>query len=483
MKSKLLFFLKNLDKKEQKRFFEYARSPFFNKNKKILALVSFFERYGPDFSSTKLTSQNAFASVYGNITFDELKFNNLTSDLMQLLYDFLAYQMYESASSQKVYWVGKSILDKDLSDKMKPIFKRFDLQRKKNTYQDAPSLMMEMKYHELKDEWIISDGKRGYSHSLVQKKELLEQYYFLKQLEIACDMVSRNSAIQADYDTSFIEEIETQFERWKDQPAVVIYYTALKVLTGKSTDQNYFHLKQLLADNPDIFPKDELRTLYNFALNFCVKQINSGYGNYYEEVLSLYKILLQQRIIYKNGYISQWTFTNICTAGMRLGQFDWTSTFIERYQGDLLPANKMNVVNYNIAALYYAEKNWEEALQLLQSVIFTDAYYQAAAKTIQLKIYYESGEQEALRALIDSFGKFIMRNKQLSTYQKKSNKNFLSLTFKLLKIKDRKGLRSTQLHLESVSKILEKIKETHPISNKNWVLNQANGLLEGNKKR
>ncbi len=477
MKSQLLFFLKNLDKKEQKRFFEYVKSPFFNKNKKLLRLISFYQDFAPTFTSQNLNAIQAFNAVYHEIPFDELKLNNLNSDLLQLLYDFLAYQEYESTPTQKTYYTGKALLKRDLSSKMKSTFKRYDRLQQQNNHQNSIALLANIQYHQLRDEWTISDGKRGYSESLVKIKEQLDQYYLIKQLEIACDMVSRNAAIQANYNTTFIDKLIVQLEsknsNWDNSPAIVIYYTTLKVLTGKDPEKNYFKLKELLKKHPKIFPKEELRLLYNFALNFCIKQINSGYGNYYEEVLTLYKALLSHRIIYKNGYLSQWTFTNICTAGVRLKQYDWTQQFIEQYQADLLPNSRMNVVNYNIAALYYAQKNWDQALQLLQTVIFSDAYYQTAAKTIQLKIYYESDESETFRSLIDSFAKFILRNKQLSGYQKKSNKNFISLTNKLFKLREDRFRISTPAFQEKVNQLLNKVKEAHPISNKNWILQQG----------
>ncbi len=477
MKTKLLFFLQKMEKKEQKHFFEYVRSPFFNKNKKLLSLLAFLENYAPEYKSGELTAEKAYQSVYGTEDFNELRLNNLTSDLMQLLYDFFAYREYEKQPAQKIYWTGKALLRRDLPEQMKSVFRRFDNVRKKTVTKDAISIMHEVNYHDLKDEWTISGGKRGYSQSLIRKRELLEEYSFLRQLEIACDTVSRNAAIQANYNTTFIKEVINQYEsdtkRWSSQPAILIYYTTLKMLMEPKAADHYQALKKLLQDHPEIFNKDELRTIYNFALNFCVRQINSGFVDYYEEVLTLYKILLDYRIIYKNGYLSQWTFTNICTAGIRLERYDWTTSFIRDYQDDLPPSHRTNVVNYNLAALYYAQKNWDKALQLLQTVIFTDAYYQTAAKTIQLKIYYENKELEAFLSLIDSFDKFIQRNRQLSAYQKKSNRNFISFAAKLSKIRESQYTRSKKICFENLDKLLEKIKETHPIANKNWLLTQA----------
>ena len=69
-----------------------------------------------------------------------------------------------------------------------------------------------------------------------------------------------------------------------------------------------------------------------------------------------------------------------------------------------------------------------------------------------------------------------MRNRQLSGYQKKSNRNFISLAGKLFKLREERVENTKQIYLEKINKLLLKIKETHPISNKNWIVKQGEAL-------
>ena len=52
--------------------------------------------------------------------------------------------------------------------------------------------------------------------------------------------------------------------------------------------------------------------------------------NYYLEFLDLYKIQLEKGLLFRNGYLEEWDYKNIVTAGVRTNEFIWTEKFIER---------------------------------------------------------------------------------------------------------------------------------------------------------
>lgn len=234
-------------------------------------------------------------------------------------------------------------------------------------------------------------------------------------------------------------------------------------------DAKDIQAKSDLLQHQLLFPKLERWNLYKYAINFCIKKINSGKSNYHKELLDLYKVLLENKIIFPNGYLSQWTFKNIITVSAHLEAFDWTETFIQQYESYLIPEEKFNAITYNRATLYNAQKNYPAALQTLHNVEFTDSSYHLGAKIIQLKSYYELEETEALYSLIEAFRKYLLRNKDISDYRKKANNNMLKIAKGIYQLKVHGATMTTSAFNQKRRNIEAKLRMLNPIANKDWL--------------
>lgn len=111
--TKLLLLLKTLRTRERTRFKEYIYSPFFNKNKKIVRLLELILMHAPEYEHEDLQKQKIYPFIFPNKKYNEIKLNNIISDLLQLLYDYLSITHF---SKQKILQKGfllKELLEKD----------------------------------------------------------------------------------------------------------------------------------------------------------------------------------------------------------------------------------------------------------------------------------------------------------------------------------------------------------------------------------
>ncbi len=466
-RSRLVSVLKTLDVKARVRFEEYVASPFFNKNEKIRRLCAYMLKYAPDFDHAAMQKQAVYEHVFQKKGYAELPLNNLISDLLQLLYDFLAHQRYQSQPHVKRELLLGELLDRELYGQVERFAENAVPIHHYEAYLHAYRL------HEKSDEAAIAKGKRGYNEHLQQGADAFDLYYYCNKLRIACDMASRNAVIKARYECHFLPEVLDWLERNGDlvqeSPILQVYLQALQMLSETDQAGHYFALKSLLAAHIGLFSRHELQSLYHYCLNYCVRQINSGQGAFYREVLDLYKLLLQENILLQNGHLSQWAYNNIITAGIRLREFDWTGEFIQRYREYLQPDAQHNAYTYNLAALFYEKEEHAKALQQLQNVEFTDAFYHLSAKIIQLKSYYALNETEAFMALLEATRKFLARNHQLSDYQKKSNANFVKLSRSLYQLRQCRPLVTARVFRQRNAALLAQVKRMQPLANKDWL--------------
>lgn len=477
--SKLITVLKQFSTRERTKWKEYIFSPYFNKNQKVRTLCAYLTTLAPAFPVESMHKTAIFQLIFEEEDYQERRLNNVISDLLQLTYDYMAQVQYKTHLTFQKNLLLEALLRRKMYDQVERNAHRYQQLQQQSKFRNFNFFLNEYHLYDKLDRFSLTKEKRGYDENLQLKNNTLDQYYFANKLRIACDMASRNIVVNAGYQCHFLTELITQIQEDKVEflniPAISVYFQTWLMLT-ENKEGHYFEVKSLLAIYMPIFPQGELRTLYNYALNYCVKKINLGQSEFYREIFDLYKVLLEQKIILRDGHLTQWSYINIVSAGIQLKEFDFTEELIYQYKDYLLPQEKNNVFTYSLATLYFEKGDYNSALRQLHNVEFTDAFYHMAAKIIQLKSYYTLEETEPLFALIEASKKYITRNRQLSDYQKKSNSNFLKLVAKLYNVKLKQDyLRKADLQ-KQLKQVATQLQEPIPIANKNW-LKEALGEL------
>ncbi len=473
-KSKLVQLLQKLSPREQNRLREFVQGPFFNHHESLKKLCHYLLQLAPDFAEEALQKEVVYAKAEPGAPYNEDRLNNLNSDLLQLVYGFLTMLGLEKRPDWQGQLLLQELLDRDVPKHLRHQARR-QLQLLKRR-QDRSVDYFETSYqlHAQLDRFELSQQNRRFSEHLQDQSDGLDHFYFIQKFRLACEMSSRNSVIKATYHCGFMPELVELYHRREDLrqlPVLNIYYCAWRMLEDRSDATHYHQLKELLKDNHNLVSEEEQRLLYNYALNFCISRINSGETDYYRETLDLYQSMLDSKIIFVRGMLSQWAYKNIITTGIRLQVYDWTEAFIHEYQAFLPPEERYNAVAYNLAALYYARSDYKNALRQLQDVEFTDASYHIGAKIIQLKSYYELDESEAFYSLIEAFKKYLSRNRQTSDYRKVANMNFLRLAKAIFQYKNEADLDYEKLRKERREKLHFQLKNTDPLANKEWLKN------------
>ena len=177
-------------------------------------------------------------------------------------------------------------------------------------------------------------------------------------------------------------------------------------------------------------------------------------------------LLLEGELLPVNHY------KNLTTLGLRLEDLEWAEAISSRtYKSSLLEEEDEAeaVYHYNLAHLRIYQKRYGEALQLLQTVIFLDPFYQLGTKMLQLKIFYEQQEIELFFSLAKTFHTHITRQKNIPASRQKAFLNFIKLTKSIFRIKI--GEKSDQASLK------EQIEQTIPLIEKEWILRKLEEVV------
>jgi hypothetical protein len=479
-KGKFIQILKQLTAREQSRFRKYVQSPFFNKHKEVTALYEYIIGFAPEFDHDKLQKQIIFQDVIGlDCEFDDKHFNNITSYLLELLCDFIAYLEQEKNPFQQKLYIIEGLRKRNLVKHITSPIRQHQMLQQRYPYKDTQIYFEQYLYHNGLDALFLMKSSRAPDENLQLESDSLDLFYLSSKLKLACDMASRNMVIKANYNCYLIEELlqymEQSNSKYLDYPSIGLYYKVLKMLT-ETEEVSYFNLKNSLEAEVQYFSREEAKLIYDYAENYCIRQINTGNRHYYQEFLDLYKAQLRAEVLFKDGYLSEHDYKNIVTAGVRTKDYEWTESFIHKNKNKLKKGIRENAFIYNLAAFYYATSQYSKALRSLHAVEFTNVTYHLGAKDIQLKSYYELGESEAFYALVNAFRIYVKRNKELPEAKKELYFNYLKITKKLEKLKEKRDFISKDKFKKERSALGKEIAETKDLANSDWVESVFLGL-------
>lgn len=473
--SKLITVLRTLGARERTRWREYVYSPFFNKHGQLRQLADLVLEFAPDFDAVMPDKQTVFIRLFGTgELFDERKLNNLISDLYELLLGYLAYTGYEAEPAEMQLHATNALLDRNLNAAAATVLTKCRLYLERRPDQTARHYFYELRWWEAAEVLESRRSRRVAGEQLNRQADANDLAFVLEKLRLGAAMLSRQglAVLQSETQPRWLPAIR----QWCREevllaglPAVQVYLAALDLLE-QATPDSFTAFTGALDRHFAVFGKDELAALYQYALNYCIRRINDGQPDAYPEALALYQTLLDRDVLLRQGRLSQWTYKNITTAGLRSGAFAWTEGFLKDYRELLPPGERDNAFVYNLAALHFEKENYPATLLTLQNVEFTDFTYHLGAKILQLKSYYILQETEALNALMEATQQLLRRNRSLSTFGKTANLNFLRMLRRLHNWKQRQQTLSTVKWQQQQQILLKKVSEMQPLANKDWLL-------------
>lgn len=454
--------LDKLSQKDQDRFKILLNSKFLKQNSEVDLLFDIVQ----DMSNDKnlIFSKNDIHSIiYPKLKFKDERLRLLFSDLLQCMELFIALdvtlnnkknqllsqlQFYKSVNLNELY-----------ESKLKKYKRSLDSSTLRNSDYQRDVLTYELEYYDL-----LSSQKRNQELNLQRIHNCIDEEYYSKKLRWACLAKSHQAVYQTEYNIEHIDLILQSIDKisYKELPSVAVYASCYDMIVSDSKE-SFVSFIAILNQYYECFDNLELRELYLLSINFCIRQLNKGDKEYGSIGLELYQKTLQGGLLLNDGQLSRYTYRNIAMMAIRIGNFQWAEEFSETYKSYLSKEHQQSSYNFNIALIYYNNGKLNESLEFLVHVDFKDPLIHLAAKTLQLKLYFELKEWQLLDYHLDTMQMYLIRKKILG-YHKQNYKNIIKYTRQIISLK--------QLDAEKKKKIVAKIQLVSPLTEKKWMLGQ-----------
>jgi hypothetical protein len=292
--------------------------------------------------------------------------------------------------------------------------------------------------------------------------------------------LSHQAVYRKEYDAGLLEavlqRIEAKPELLEQHAALRIYYYCYWSLKNSIQVAHFEQFRNDLLSQYLIFSESDIRDLYLMAINYCIKKNNSGEVDFARQGLELYKTALEQGFLLENNILSRFTYHNIVAWALLQKEYDWTEQFINGYKNRLERTYRDSMFSFCTAKLAYSRKQYEVVLELLQKAEYRDTLLALAAKTILMKIYYETDEFDALDAHLASMRTYLSR-KRVMGYHKTNYLNIINYTKKIsenagINVGINAGRVQNPASVISRNALREAIEKENILTEKEWLLAQ-----------
>ncbi|MCC6462641.1 MAG: hypothetical protein IT260_19390 [Saprospiraceae bacterium] len=388
----------------------------------------------------------------------------MSNYLLRVTQDYLAWDEWAQDEQAKSYYLLRACrrrgLDKPFRSHLARLQRLTDnhTQRNPEHYRFRYTLALEEYQHSMQ----AGRSDLGQAQAL---SELHDLAFVAEKLKNACILRSRQRVRQRDADAGLLSAVLDLVHRRPallEIPAIAVYYFGYLALDEPETDDHFFALKTRLPQAARHFPTHELRDIYLLAINFCIHRINLRQENYLREVFDLYRSGLEQDVFLENGQVSRFTYTNIALAALRLHEFEWTYQFLQDFRDKLPETQRAGAYAFNLARFYCERGDYDRAMPLLQAMDFDDVLHNLTAKAMLLRMYYETGADNALESLLLSLDAYLRRKSQLGEQQRTAYQNTIRLLRRLIALPAADADARRHLRLE--------VQETLLVAEKDWLL-------------
>lgn len=435
--TKVYEILTHFDRIEHNRLRKYLCSPYFNPNASLVDLYEILRKDIFSSSRRELSKEKVWAKLKLDRGYDDVYFRKMCSDLLKLVEGFLAQQIYEGNPLAK----SNDLIEAVTRRKVSPLYSS-SVRTARSLSQKHPHRSATWFYQQYLLERNLYDLRNVISYSRLEKSNIeeilsnLDEFYLAEKLKFYCIILGQRSFSTHDYDLNLMAEllefVRENLERCS--PVVQIYFQIYLTQTDLEEESHYFRLRSLITQHISLFPQEERYFIYNFALNYGIRLINRGKGEFLEEYYEVYKEALEVRALFIEDQLSPWHFRNIIGVALRLGHYDWADHFIAEYSEFLPPENRENAVTFNRATLYFYQKRFREVIELLREVEYEELTYNLNSKNMLLLTYYELDEIDPLYSLMESFRTYLNRHKDIARKRRQSYLALIKFTKKLSRL-------------------------------------------------
>lgn len=446
---------------EIREFRRWLESPAFSTRAEYLQLYDYL---------VKCTTQNrpADATKIGQKLgiSEEKKMRYLLSGLLDLIREYFIQKEMASDTGHREIYLLRAMRKRNLEKNFNLADREFDKVLEQTGQAHLDRFLLDFQRHRERYEWGTAQNRvQIFPFELLSTQ--LNTWYAGQLMQLACMEKTQQAVrrqenhIPPDWTLALLEQLPGQPQQ---QPSVALYYLGYQMLAQPNEPSHITEFRSLLAENAGKLPLPDAKGLLMLAINHGIRSINAGDRDAIRTTLDFYLFGLESKLLQdKRGILSKYTYNNVMMTFLALQRWEDALNFLEKYAPELEPSERENVYSYNLAIFHFRKGNYDETLNLLRNIHFSDPMYNLESRKMLLKIYFEQGDVDPLESLLENLLTWLRRHPEIG-YHREMYRNLARFTGKMLRI--------TPSDKDARERLRAKIRETPLVAERNWLLDK-----------
>lgn len=326
---------------------------------------------------------------------------------------------------------------------------------------------------------------------------LLNAYYKLEQLKLACETLSRGRILEIqNYSFNYDQIINDCYIALPRNPLVSIYESMIHIYLKRSplTIPVYESVYRQVIKLPlERGPHPDIVTVLHLLINLTLAGEKAGIEAFRKKFLEIITYMEDHGILIERNVISSALFKAVVGILLKEGQIRRSKQFIEKYARSLAPGIKESIVAFAKAQIAFYEGNYDEVRTQLHAIFrpTLDVYFLLNIRVMELQLFIEerlkpqrgfSGKRDfdSFERLVRNFKLYLQRKPSKAMKVSSGDKSVISDSRRKATMKFILSLNSIVLNCNNntaLKKIEEEIKSEINISDRFWLLSLLNALL------
>lgn len=445
-KSKLILLLRSFSIEELKKFRDFLRSPYFNKNTTLIKYFDLLKKDHPVYDAEKVNMEKMYRKLFRGKKYNEQVMKNLTSDLNKLCKEFLKIEFYRKDNYENKLNLLKQMILRKADSVYYSEMKIYESELKQLTELSEKNFYYLFQLEEAKISFHLERNEQPLVFEKVLKSgEYLILFFLLNLTKTISNLNVNKQSFNVNYDVNLPQEFfdKTSIKEIIDymntneiefSETAELYYYRIICNTSPFDENYYFKFKDLVLKNMRLLSRKEVYGLFNALETFCLIKSNSGKSEFVEELFEIFNLEIDNNF-YKYSESSPVTFMkfrNTYSIALSMKKTEWAEKFIEKFRNEIIESDRDNVLKIAGAHIDFEKGDFNKVLVGIAGINADHVYSKVDIRNLTVMSYYELNYTESALSMIDSFKHFITGSKNMSEVFRQSHLRFINSLHSLI---------------------------------------------------
>ena len=444
--------LSTLSGEEVKAFDAFLHSPYHQRSSKLLDLWALLAPWFPEGPHNQqgrgeaLDRRSLFSGLFPGTGYKDSNLSNLLSSLVRSLEEFWVQEALQQMPAMRQRLLLRAFRQrKGLEPEVEKLWSQLE-----TSHQATPSHSPEDQFlHLLSQEDYLSyqseHQPRTASMVLGNSLDLLNKLTLQLHLKYWLAALNRFQLVG---EQPGLDLQETLWQFLLDHPDVAasrpirVYVELIRCLTEQTSPDPAL---AFFAEDLPLLGEADAKMLLYLLLNLLNKQLKTQGELVLPALLGLYRLGLEQGLLFAGDYLDAHVFLNIVNvatgavkqaSGREQEELTvWRAAFVETYQERLPPGRREETVLYAEAYLAYQSGDYAAAYRLLNRCKPADALSDLSRRSLLIRVYYDAWDDDLFDAQVKSALMYISRAAAVSEGKRLAYNRFVRLTRQLFALR------------------------------------------------